>query len=205
MGLDRYRDKRNLTRSGEPSGDTSSGDASCGGKQAGGGKPVYVIHKHDASQLHYDLRLEIDGTLKSWAVPKGPSTDPSEKRLAVETEDHPLDYAGFEGVIPEGEYGAGTVMVWDKGHFSNLKDDASLKEGFKDGHLEIRIEGQKLRGGYALTHMRDENDTRQWLLVKMKDKQADARRNPVSSEPDSAQTGRSLEEIRKEEGDTDDD
>lgn len=189
MSLQSYKEKRDFEKSGEPEGK----------KRSSKGKPVYVIHKHDASQLHYDFRLEIDGALKSWAVPKGPSTDPSEKRLAVETEDHPLDYADFEGVIPEGEYGAGTVMVWDKGHFKNLKDETSLKKGFDDGHLEVWLEGEKLKGGYALNHFRDENGKRQWLLIKMKDDEADARRNPVSTEPDSADSGRSLKEIAEEE------
>jgi len=191
MSLQDYQEKRDTDRSGEPRGE----------KKSSKGKSRYVIQKHDASQLHYDLRLEIDGALKSWAIPKGPSTDPSDKRLAVETEDHPLDYAEFEGTIPEDEYGGGTVMVWDQGTFENLKEDTSLKQGFEDGHLEVWIDGEKLQGGYALNHFRDENDTRQWLLVKMKDDEADARRNPVSTEPDSVQTGRSLDEIEKEESD----
>ena len=168
--------------------------------------PVFVIQKHDASNLHYDFRIEVDGVLKSWAVPKGPSTDPSVKRLAVPTEDHPLAYADFEGVIPEGEYGGGTIMVWDRGTYRNLKDDReetgnppSLADQLEDGHATIWLEGEKLRGGYALIRT-GKGEKARWLLIKMDDEGADARRNPTSTEPKSVKTGRTLEEIRREEG-----
>lgn len=193
--LKEYRKKRDLRKSPEPGGS---------GKRKGG-KPIFVIQRHDASSEHYDFRLEADGVLKSWAVPKGPSTDPREKRLAVHVEDHPLDYADFEGIIPEGEYGAGTVMVWDHGTYRNLKEDEdgddvpSIAEQVEDGHVTVWLQGEKLTGGYALTQTKMRGDPKNWLLVKMDDEAADARRNPVSTEPKSSLSGRSMKEIREEE------
>ena len=189
--LKRYREKRDLHRTPEPDE---------GGRE--GQRPRFVIQQHDASTLHYDVRLEVDGVLKSWAVPKGPSTDPRDKRLAIPTEDHPLAYADFEGVIPKGEYGAGTVLIWDRGDYRNLKEDderASVAEQLEDGHATVWLEGEKLRGGYALlrTNLSKGKD---WLLVKMDDEAADARRNPTSTQPESVVSGRTLEEIRAEEG-----
>ena len=164
-------------------------------------QPIFVIQKHDARTLHYDFRLEVDGVLKSWAVPKGPSTNPRERRLAVAVEDHPLDYANFEGRIPDGEYGAGAVLVWDHGTYRNLRaeDDepASMAEALQDGHVAVWLEGEKLRGGYALIRTGKGDDNR-WLLIKMKDEEADARRNPVSTQPESVLTGRTLEEIAQQ-------
>jgi DNA ligase D-like protein (predicted 3'-phosphoesterase) len=197
--LKTYREKRDFRRTPEPQG----------AEHGSVGEPIFVIQKHDASRLHYDFRLEVDGVLKSWAVPKGPATDPSEKRLAVPTEDHPLDYADFEGVIPEDEYGGGTVLVWDTGEYRNLmaeKEDAgwSMAQSIEAGHVEVWLEGQKLRGGYALVRFR-EGDDEAWLLVKMKDEEADARRNPVSTEPASVLSGRRLEEIESAETDIADD
>ena len=186
--LKEYRAKRDLSRSPEPSGGKTKDE-----------NPIFVIQKHDARNLHYDFRLEVDGALASWAVPKGPSTDPGVKRLAIHVEDHPIDYATFEGVIPEGMYGAGTVLVWDRGTYRNLmaeKDDPlTMGEAIEKGHVEVWLEGEKLEGGYALIQMKGRGDN-QWLLVKMADAQADARRNPVSTQPDSVITGASLEEIR---------
>ncbi len=149
-------------------------------------KPIFITHKHKATRLHYDFRLEVDGVLKSWAVPKGPSTDPRQKRLAVMVDDHDLDeHAKFEGVIPEGQYGAGPVMIWDKGVYRNIKekdgDKVCMKECLKNGQIEIWLDGEKLKGGYA--------------LVRMKDEHVDARQNPVSSERCSVKTGRTLQEI----------
>ena len=185
--LGRYRGKRNLSQSGEPDGS----------RKTGGGDPTFVIQKHDASSLHYDFRLEVDGVLASWAVPKGPSTDPREKRLAIRTEDHPLDYADFEGVIPEDQYGGGTVLIWDRGSYENIteKDEGlrPLSESLQAGHVLVRLHGHKLSGGYALQRIDDDKD--QWLLIKMDDDAADARRNPVSTEPDSVASGRSLDQI----------
>ena len=185
-----YEQKRDFDKTDEPRGDASYAKES--------DDPVFVIQKHDASQLHYDLRLEIDNTLKSWAVPKGPSTDPSEKRMAIPTEDHPLAYADFEGVIPEGEYGAGTVMIWDRGTFENQKEDKSLKEWYEKGHLEIWLKGDKIKGGYALFKPGGENMDDNWLLVKMDDEKADARRNPTSTQNKSVKSDRTLNEIGEE-------
>ena len=168
-------------------------------------RPIFVIQKHDASSLHYDFRIEVEGVLKSWAVPKGPSTDPSDKRLAVPTEEHPLDYADFEGIIPEDEYGGGTVLIWDRGSYRNLKDSdgeesaESVYQQIDNGHVTIWLNGAKISGGYALIRT-DQGDDERWLLIKMDDDEADARRNPVSTEPKSVKSGRTLEEIRKEEG-----
>jgi DNA ligase D-like protein (predicted 3'-phosphoesterase) len=185
---ERYARKRNKGRTPEP----------FGGKRPIDAKPMFVIQKHDASSLHFDVRLEIGGALKSWAVPKGPSTDPREKRLAIETEDHPLAYGGFEGVIPEGEYGAGTVMIFDIGPMKNVKD-ASLEDQYEDGQIEVELCGQRIRGKYALIRTGSKSQGK-WLLVKMKDAAADARRNPAGVENRSAASGRTMHEIRKADG-----
>ncbi len=195
--LRKYHEKRNRGKTTEPLDDDLDLDWA-------ESRPVFVIQKHDASTLHYDFRFEVDGVLKSWAVPKGPSTDPSEKRLAIPTEDHPLAYANFEGVIPEDEYGAGTVMIWDRGSCRNLKeeemeDPPSLSQQIDEGHVTIWLDGQKITGGYALIRT-DSGDQERWLLIKMDDEEADARRNPTSTEPKSVKSGRSLEEICQEEG-----
>jgi DNA ligase D-like protein (predicted 3'-phosphoesterase) len=186
--LAEYKKKRDFKRTGEPPGS---------GKRSGS-EPIFVVQKHDASHLHYDLRLEVDGVLKSWAVPKGPSTDPADKRLSIETEDHPLEYAGFEGVIPAGEYGAGTVMVWDMGTYRNLKkkgdDEVPMERCVENGHITVWLDGGKLKGGYSLTRFRKEN-SRQWLLVKMNDEEAAPGIDIISSEPRSALSGRTLVEI----------
>ena len=197
--LQEYGKKRNFEVTPEPAAKQQKESAA----------PIWVIQKHDASTLHYDVRLEMDGVLKSWAVPKGPSTDPSEKRLALPTEDHPLDYARFEGVIPEDEYGGGTVLIWDAGTYRNLKAEPeepdqkaqSMTEAYESGHINVFLEeGKKISGGYALIRT-DSGDDERWLMVKMDDDQADARRNPVSTQPDSVATGRSMEEISAEEQD----
>ncbi|MFP4562257.1 MAG: DNA polymerase ligase N-terminal domain-containing protein [Spirochaetia bacterium] len=184
--LEEYKRKRDFRKTREPEGKP--------GKESG--KPIFVIQKHDASNLHYDFRIEVDGVLKSWAVPKGLSTDPKDKRLAIHTEDHPLEYADFEGTIPEDQYGGGTVMVWDRGTYENIKD-TPISDALDEGHLEIHLKGKKLEGGYALIRT-PRGGKEQWLIIKMKDDYADARRNPVSTEPDSVVTGRSLEDIRNE-------
>ena len=134
--LRRYKEKRDFTETPEPAPAV----------EEGGGEPIFVVQKHDASNLHYDLRIETGGVLKSWAVPKGPSMDPKVRRLAVPTEDHPMAYADFEGVIPEGHYGAGTVIVWDRGTYRNTKgEDASLEENLEEGHATLWLRGAKLR------------------------------------------------------------
>lgn len=190
-----YKDKRNFDKTSEPKGNP---------KKSSGNEPLFVIQKHDASQLHYDFRIEIDGTLKSWSVPNGPSTDPSEKQMAIPTGDHPLEYADFEGVIPEDEYGGGTVMIWDKGTFENIKKDEdgnlmNLKKSYKEGTIEVDLKGEKIKGGYALVEMKSGKMEGNWLLIKMDDEEADARRNPTSTEKKSLVSGRTLKEIENEE------
>jgi DNA ligase D-like protein (predicted 3'-phosphoesterase) len=159
--------------------------------------PIFVIQKHAATTLHYDFRLEVDGVLKSWAVPKGPSTDPREKRLAMAVEDHDLDYADFEGLI-EGDYGAGAVIVWDTGPYRNRTErdgrTIALGRALADGHAVVELEGRKLRGRYALTRT-DTEPRERWLLVKVRDEAADARRNPISTQPESVLTGRTIEQV----------
>ena len=169
-------------------------------------EPIFVVQKHRSRALHYDFRIEVDGVLASWAVPKGPSPDPRQKRLAVRTEDHPLLYASFEGVIPQGQYGAGTVMVWDIGFYRLLGrgrqavehgtagEQEAVARGLEEGHVSIWLEGHKLRGGYSLTRMRD-GRREQWLLVKIRDGEARTGGDPVRTEPDSILTGRSLREV----------
>lgn len=167
--------------------------------------PIFVIQKHAARRLHYDLRLEVDGVLKSWAVPKGPSLDPRDKRLAVEVEDHPLEYADFEGVIAEGHYGAGAVIVWDAGPYRNLTRDRHgeplpLAEALKQGLAEVWLEGRKVRGGYTLVRTRlGGGGKRYWLLIKKKDEGADRRRDPLKTEPASVLSGRTIEQVAAEE------
>jgi len=155
---------------------------------------IFVIQKHRASHLHYDFRLEADGVLKSWAIPKGPSLDPSVKRLAMQVEDHPVDYAKFEGVIPEGEYGGGTVMVWDYGTYEpeNTED---VSAAIRKGELKFSLKGKKLMGSWALVHTRD----RQWLLIKHRDYYA-ADVDVAEVAPASILTRRTLAEIAEDEG-----
>lgn len=187
MSLEKYHSKRDFTKTTEPKGYVRKSTVK---------HPIFVVQKHAASRLHFDFRLEIDGVLVSWAVPKGPSYDTRDKRLAIQTEDHPMDYATFEGVIPEGEYGAGAVMIWDEGTFSNLKE-GSLSDALKAGLLEINLKGHRLEGGFALKRFRVEKNKAQWLLIKMQDDKADAHKNPVSTENRSVKSNRTLEEIEK--------
>ncbi|MCA1838652.1 MAG: ATP-dependent DNA ligase, partial [Actinobacteria bacterium] len=163
MGLKEYRKKRDFRRTPEPSGGVHQANR---GKKVPSG-PMFVVQKHAARRLHYDFRLEHDGVLKSWAVPKGPSLDPQEKRLAVEVEDHPLEYGAFEGTIPKGEYGGGSVLLWDAGRW--IPED-NVTEGLQKGHLRFRLEGHKLRGSWNLVRLRDSaGDKPQWLLIKSRD------------------------------------
>ena len=159
-------------------------------RQSDGG-PRFVIQHHAARRDHYDLRLEIDGVLVSWAIPKGPTVNPHDARLARRTEDHPLEYETVEGVIPDSEDGAGRVIVWDHGTYNN-RAEHEMTTCLGRGHLSFRLDGEKLRGGYALTRIR-EGDHETWLLMKRRDDDADTRRNPVRSEPASALSGRTLD------------
>jgi DNA ligase D-like protein (predicted 3'-phosphoesterase) len=190
-----YKQKRNFTISPEPQGTSMTPYLR---KATEKKHPVFVIQKHNASHLHYDFRLEIDGVLKSWAVPKGPSTDPHEKRLAIETEDHPMSYATFEGTIPEGEYGAGTVIVWDTGTFKNIKEKNGtlipLADCYNNGQIEISLKGTKLNGNYALIRT-NSDDSKKWLLIKMRDSHADEKNNITESLPESVFSGKTIEDI----------
>ncbi|NYH77851.1 DNA ligase D-like protein (predicted 3'-phosphoesterase) [Actinopolyspora biskrensis] len=185
--LGTYRRKRDFGTTTEPRGNQRD-------PRNGRGRR-FVVQKHDASTLHYDLRLEVEGTLKSWALPKGPSVNPADKRMAVPTEDHPLDYAEFEGVIPEGEYGAGTVLVWDHGSYElNTERETDAARQLREGRLDLWLEGVKLRGGYTLVRMGKRADSR-WLLIKVSDEGADRRRKPLKKQPRSVRSGRDLNAI----------
>jgi DNA ligase D-like protein (predicted 3'-phosphoesterase) len=196
-----YKEKREMNSTPEPGTDDVQFDWA-------DERPIFVIQEHDASNRHFDFRIEVEGVLKSWAVPKGPSTDPDEKRLAIPTEDHPLSYADFEGVIPEDEYGGGTVLVWDRGSVRNLKKDdggedaKSIVDQIDDGEVTVWLAGEKISGGYALVRTNGGDDER-WLLIKMDDDEADARRNPTSTEPKSVKSGRTMKEIRQDAEDED--
>ena len=185
--LREYLAKRNLDVSGEPGG---------GAPEA---RPRFVVQRHDASRLHFDFRLEVDGVLKSWAVPKGPSTDPRDKRLAAPTEDHPLDYIDFEGAIPKGQYGGGTVIVWDTGTYQNITEEdgeiVDMAAALDAGHVKAWLDGHKLTGGYALTRTTLGDDADQWLLVKVDDGHADRRRKPAETQPESVLSGRTNEDL----------
>lgn len=183
--LDKYLAKRHFASTPEPTGGRRSP-----------GLPRFVIQKHDATRLHYDTRLEVDGVLVSWAVPRGPSMDPQVKRLAVMTEDHPMDYAGFEGFIPKGEYGGGPVIVWDAGIWHNLTTDkhgtlVPPADAIEHGHIKFWLEGEKVQGAWALTR----TDGRQWLLVKVEDAAADPDLDPVRDEPRSVLSDRTIEDV----------
>ncbi len=191
-----YNEKRNFAETKEPHGKP--------GPKRKSGLPIFVVQKHDATNLHYDFRLEIGGTLKSWSVPKGPSTNPKIKRMAIPTEDHPMAYADFEGSIPKGQYGGGTVMIWDKGTISSSKKDEegrkmSLEESYSAGSIEVILQGKKLQGGYNLIKMKGGKMKGNWLLIKQEDEFADSRQDPVRSQPHSAVTGRSLNQISQDE------
>src|ERR1700733_11362946 len=192
MTLVKYKEKRNFKVTPEPSGDGST-------KMAADEKRLYVIQKHRATQLHYDFRLEFEGVLLSWAVPKGPSLDPSVKRLAMQVEDHPVDYGGFEGVIPEGEYGGGTVMVWDTGTWT--PESADIAAALKKGDLKFQLHGKKLRGSWVLvrTHGYGSSSGKSWLLIKHRDEFASSE-DVAMTEPKSAVSKRLLADIARDAG-----
>lgn len=191
MSLAKYKQKRSFKDTPEPQGGKSASKTL-----------LFVIQKHDASRLHYDFRLEMEGVLKSWAVPKGPSLNPADKRLAMMVEDHPFDYKDFEGIIPEGNYGAGTVIVWDMGTYEPIapnngtkKDqDRILLKELKAGSLKIKMNGKKLKGEFALvrTKGRGENS---WLLIKHRDKYASE--SPIVEKDKSVLTRKTIEQVAK--------
>jgi len=196
--LAEYRRKRDFDRTKEPSGESTSSSTRPGHLR-------FVIQKHAARNLHFDLRLELDGVMKSWAVPKGPSLDPSVKRLAMQVEDHPIDYNTFEGTIPKGEYGGGTVMLWDRGTFtadaagSPDEEEEAIREGLKRGDLKITFHGKRLKGSFALVRIRFARDTSssakpQWLLIKHRDELA-TDKDVVAENMTSVDSGRTMEEI----------
>ena len=181
-----YHKKRDFSQTNEPYGDYEGSAPSEG---------QFVIQKHASRSLHYDLRLEVDGVLKSWAVPKGPSTDPGHKQLAIQTEDHPLEYASFEGIIKEGNYGAGAVIVWDRGLFSSLKKE-KMSTSIRKGEVTVLLEGEKLKGAYALirTHYQGKKS---WLFIKMNDTYADTSLDITHKKPTSVISGKTIEQIAR--------
>jgi DNA ligase D-like protein (predicted 3'-phosphoesterase) len=194
--LTKYQQKRDFSKTSEPSGTVLGGD---------GGR--FVVHKHSATADHYDLRLEIGGVLKSWAVPKGPSLNPADKRYAAETEDHPIEYLDFEGVIPEGEYGGGTVIVWDHGVYEPLSHDrkgrsVDFEESLEHGHARFRLRGSKLHGEYALTRFRGEQDEGKeaWLLVRAGGARPDGHGTPDPRRARSVTSGRTLAQVAADAG-----
>jgi bifunctional non-homologous end joining protein LigD len=190
MVLEKYREKRDFRVSPEPKG-----------KKARNQKRslLYVIQKHRATQLHYDFRLEYKGVLLSWAIPKGPSLDPSVKRLAMQVEDHPVEYGGFEGVIPKGEYGGGTVMLWDRGTWEPEVGD--VDEALRRGDLKFTLNGKKLHGSWVLVRTRGYGGGKKsaWLLIKHRDEFA-SKKDVTTEKPKSVSTGRLLKDIAREGG-----
>lgn len=187
--LSEYQGKRDFRRTSEPSG----------GRRKPSDAPVFVVQRHDARNLHFDVRIQVGDVLVSWAVPKGPSLDPRDKRLAHRTEDHPLDYAGFEGVIGGGQYGAGSVVVWDTGSLENVTEQdgepVDLADALAAGHVKVVLHGSKLTGAFAFTHTKMGGDDANWLMVKVDDDGADRRRKPATTQPESVLTGRTNEQV----------
>src|SRR3984885_9720638 len=188
MALEAYRKKRNFAATAEPKGAAPIPDGT-----------IFLVQKHDATRLHYDFRLALDGVLKSWAVARGPRLNPGEKRLAVAVEDHPLEYANFEGTIAKGEYGGGAVIVWDDGTWAPLGD---AHKGLKKGHLEFELNGQKLNGRWHLVRMhgKPEEKRENWLLIKGDDEFARSadEADILEARPESINTGRTIDELEGE-------
>jgi len=185
MPLDEYAAKRHFEKTPEPPPGKRKSKAPA--------KPYFCVQRHDATRLHYDFRLEIDGVLKSWAVPKGPSLDPAVKHFAAHVEDHPIDYGGFEGNIPAGNYGAGSVMLWDRGAFDLLGDATGLEQ-IERGDLKFHLNGEKLKGDFALVHMKGRGKGNEWLLIKKRDDFASPGWD-VEAHAYSVLSGRTQEEI----------
>ncbi len=185
MSLKEYNSKRDFKKTGEPKGEIKRGK-----------NRIFVVQKHDASRLHYDFRLQMEGVLKSWAIPKGPSLDPSKKRLAIPTEDHPIDYADFEGNIPENNYGAGSVIVWDTGIYENKTEKneqvISIKEAYDRGHITLILYGEKLKGEFALIKMKGSD---KWLLIKKDDSFADRKNDILEKHPKSVLSDKDIDEL----------
>jgi bifunctional non-homologous end joining protein LigD len=190
MSIDKYKEKRNFTKTSEPGAVKKSSRHSL----------AFVVQKHAASRLHYDFRLELDGVLKSWAVPKGPSLNPSVKRLAMMVEDHPYDYKDFEGVIPKGEYGAGEVIIWDKGTYHAIgttdksESEDIIRKGLLKGDLKFVLNGEKLKGEFVLVNMKTGGEN-QWLLIKHKDEYVS--KTDITIQDQSVVSGLTLDDIAK--------
>ena len=192
--LAEYRRKRDFTKTAEPKGRRQIAK-----RQRA---LAYVIQKHAATRLHFDLRLELDGVMKSWAVPKGPSLDPSDKRLAMQVEDHPMEYNSFEGVIPKGEYGGGSVMLWDRGTYTHPEETDDpvqrLRDGHEKGDFKFELRGKRLRGSWVLVRLRrGDPEKPAWLLIKHRDEFARPGYDVVAAEQTSVRTGRTMEQIAK--------
>lgn len=200
--LEKYREKRDFSKTPEPAGGSHA--------KRGQASLAFVVQKHAASHLHFDFRLELDGVMKSWAVPKGPSLDPSVKRLAMQVEDHPIDYNSFEGTIPQGEYGGGTVMIWDRGTYEPDRDAAArtaddrsdvqvLRDGYERGDLKFVLHGSRLKGSWVLVRTRmgrgAETGRQQWLLIKHRDADARPGSDIVAEVDTSVVTKRTMEAI----------
>src|ERR1700686_832105 len=192
--LTKYKAKRDFSQTAEPSGEA---------KVAASQQLRFVVQKHDASRLHYDFRLELDGVFKSWAVTKGPSLDPHERRLAVEVEDHPLDYGDFEGTIPEGQYGGGVVQIWDRGYWA-YEGSGSPEEALRKGELKYKLDGQRLKGSWVLVRMRGDKfkgKRNSWLLIKHRDEFArEGDGDALLEEDRSVASGRSMAKIASGKG-----
>jgi bifunctional non-homologous end joining protein LigD len=187
--LAEYKSKRDFTKTREPSGAASRAKSKS--------RLRFVVQKHAATALHFDFRLELDGVMKSWALPKGPSYDPSVKRLAMEVEDHPIEYNKFEGTIPEGEYGGGTVMIWDRGTYEAEDGGGvqALRDGYEKGDLKVRLHGERLAGGWVLVRMRRPGKQKPWLLIKHRDEFAMPKLDVVADVITSVKSGRTMDEI----------
>ena len=199
--LAEYERKRDFSKTSEP-GSKRKARAKRAPKRR---HPRFSFQKHAATSLHYDLRLEVDGVLASWAIPKGPSLDPRDKRLAMRTEDHPLEYLEWEGVIPRGSYGAGEMIVWDRGVYENISETRrgeklSIAEAVEKGDVKVFLLGEKIKGAYALVRTGPAGDREKWLLIKKDDEGADRRRRPTSSQPESVLSGRTIEDLRRAAG-----